>query len=75
MRDLFGEHYNIKTLVDDARRDTIKELPFDPKIETKEEYMQTIIKLTNEEVARRREVMGCKNPDYKPQNLILRKKI
>lgn len=74
MADLFEEYYQFKTLVEDARRDILQEVPYRPDLETKDEYLNLIINLTNEEVQRRRKVMGFKNPDYSNQNIrILRK--
>lgn len=74
MADLFGEYYQFRTLVKDAHRDILQQVPYRPDLETKDEYLNLIINLTNEEVQRRRKIMGFKNPDYSNQNIrILRK--
>lgn len=74
MADLFGEYYQFRTLVEDAHRDIFQQVPYRPDLETKDEYLNLIINLTNEEVQRRRKIMGFKNPDYSNQNIrILRK--
>lgn len=74
MTDLFGEYYQFRTLVEDTRRDILQQVPFRPDLETKDEYLNLIVNLTNEEVQRRRKVMGFKNPDYSNQNIrIIRK--